>query len=262
MRDVLRLSWTTKAGESTWIDRWGIDQEYLTNLVIESRPDSYPEAVRAVFRTYAEWKGKSLYGDKTPAYVSKIDAIAELLPESRFVHLVRDGRNVALAFLGAPFGPRTIEEIALHWQSRVMAGRASGERLGKARYKEIAYEDIVTDPAKALEEICQWMGLSFTKEMLDHRESVKGLGLGFGRAHQNVLKPIQKGMRDWRTQLPRSQLEKFELLAGGALDAMGYERACTGLGFRRRAEMRARRSYLSAKKASRRIRGLRSAEWW
>lgn len=260
--DVLRLNWTTRAGVPTWIDRWGIDQELLTDQVLEVSPATYPDAVRAVFGTYARWKGKDLYGDKTPAYVTKILTIAELLPESRFIHLVRDGRNVALAFLNAPFGPRTIEEIALHWQARVMAGREAGERLGPTRYMEVQYEELVASAAEVLDRTCRWLDLPYTDSMLDHRESVKGLGLGFDRAHQNVLRPVQKGMRDWRSQLSRPHLETFEFLAGDALDSFGYPRACREFSMLRRSETSARRAYLSVKKASRRVRGLSSADWW
>jgi hypothetical protein len=262
MADVLKLSWTTRPSEPTWVDRWGIDREQLVKGVLDANPASYPDAVRAVFNTYARWKEKDLYGDKTPAYVTKILTIGELLPESRFIHLVRDGRNVALAFLHAPFGPRTIEEIALHWQARVMAARKAGERLGSARYMEIQYEELVASPAEVLERTCRWLDLPYTDSMLDHRESVKGLGLGFGRAHQNVLRPVQKGMRDWRSQLSRPQLEAFELLAGRALETFGYSCACRDFSLRRRAETGARSTYLRAKKASRRVRGLPSADWW
>lgn len=261
IEDVLKLSYSTRPEVVTWIDRWGIDQSTLTKEVLDASPASYPEAIRAVFRCYADWKGKPLYGDKTPAYITGMKTIAKLLPEARFVHLVRDGRDVALAFLAAPFGPRTIEEIALHWRARTLAGREAGSRMGD-RYMEVKYEDLVARPEEALGKVCDWLGLSFYPQMLDHRNSVKGLGLGFDTAHKNVLRPLQKGMRDWRKQMTGSDVERFELVAGDALEAFGYDRARPNPGIGNRAVVGARRFHLAGRKLSRRIRGLNSADWW
>jgi hypothetical protein len=260
--DVITLGWTSRRDVPTWIDRWKIDKEVLRQAVTRSSPRTYADAVRSVFRCYADWKGKPLYGDKTPAYIRSIEVIASLLPEARFVHLVRDGRDVALAFQAAPFGPRTIEEIALHWRARTLAGRMSGRRLGPERYMEVRYEDLVARPDEVLTNITEWLGLRFYPEMLDHRDSVKGLKLGFESAHQNVLKPVQTGMRDWRNQMPRDHLERFELVAGDALEEFGYVRSCPSPPLRTRAIVEARRAMLTAKKLSRRARGLSSGEWW
>ena len=41
--------------------------------------------------------GKRLVGDKTPAYVRSIPTLHDLWPEAKFVHIVRDGRDVALS---------------------------------------------------------------------------------------------------------------------------------------------------------------------
>src|SRR5690606_22924870 len=60
----------------------------------ERRPD---RAIRALYGLYAERHGKPRWGDKTPAYVRRMRLIAAALPEARFVHLVRDGRDVLLS---------------------------------------------------------------------------------------------------------------------------------------------------------------------
>ena len=52
-------------------------------------------AIRAFYELYAESQGKSRWGDKTPDYLRSIRRIGRTLPEARFVHLVRDGRDVA-----------------------------------------------------------------------------------------------------------------------------------------------------------------------
>ncbi len=53
--------------------------------------------VRAFFELYAEKQGKPRWGDKTPGYTQHIRKISKVLPEARFIHLIRDGRDVTLS---------------------------------------------------------------------------------------------------------------------------------------------------------------------
>ncbi len=53
--------------------------------------------VRSFYETYAAAQGKTRWGEKTPQYLRMMGRIARTLPEARFVHIVRDGRDVALS---------------------------------------------------------------------------------------------------------------------------------------------------------------------
>src|SRR5207247_397312 len=74
-------------------------------------PD-YPDAIRRVYAVYAEAHGKSRFGDKTPPFLMHVRTLAELFPEARFVHLVRDGRDVALSLREQPFAPSSFAGAA------------------------------------------------------------------------------------------------------------------------------------------------------
>ena len=58
---------------------------------------TYRDFIDAIFRTYAESLGKPRWGDKTPFYTPDIDILRRIFPEAKFVHLVRDGRDVILS---------------------------------------------------------------------------------------------------------------------------------------------------------------------
>src|SRR5262249_31888684 len=60
-------------------------------------PSPPAEAARCFYRLYAQRFNKPRWGDKTPAYIHEVGALHHLLPETRFIHLIRDGRAVALA---------------------------------------------------------------------------------------------------------------------------------------------------------------------
>src|SRR5215212_5409627 len=71
-----------------WFGLWGIEPPELRGLDVA-------DAVRAVFAAYGAVHGKPRYADKTPHYVSHLPLLAERFAEARFVHVVRDGRDVA-----------------------------------------------------------------------------------------------------------------------------------------------------------------------
>src|SRR5919108_2531245 len=83
--------------------RWGdfhLDAAELLERFRAIDPLTPGDAIRAFFELYAEREGKARWGDKTPGYVREMHRIESVLPEARFVHLIRDGRDVALSVLG------------------------------------------------------------------------------------------------------------------------------------------------------------------
>ena len=58
--------------------------------------------------------------------------IAEVYPDARFVHIIRDGRDVARSIVAQPWGPATVKEAAKEWGDSVAAGRAAAPRTGRA----------------------------------------------------------------------------------------------------------------------------------
>jgi sulfotransferase family protein len=208
----------------------GIEREELETLA----GGSYAAFVEAVFDRYGAGQGKPFVGDKTPGYVREMPLLHELVPGARFVHLVRDGRDVCLSALGwerkaeqfrqrfptwveAPVGT-----AALWWRWHVLQGRRSGRELGASLYHELRYEDLVADPERACRRLCAFLGVEFDAAMLRFHE---------GRTRHDprlsakrAWLPPTPGLRDWRSQMPRVQLEQFEAAAGDALDELGYER--------------------------------------
>ena len=188
-------------------------------------PATFPDAMRAVFAAIAAAAGKSRYGDKTPGYVARIPLLARLFPEARFVHVIRDGRDSSLSYLDRGYGPRDVAEAAIRWESRVRRGRADGRDLGPARYTELRYEDLVSDPAAALAPVCGFLGLPYAPEMLRYHERADQL-LAVTRDPErfaHLAAPPTGGLRDWRTQMAAGDLALFEAIAGRTLAALGYD---------------------------------------
>jgi hypothetical protein len=79
--------------------RMGADRAELERLLSGDAPVSYAQLVSAIFDAYGKAQGKAHVGDKVPGYVARIPTLSGLFPHARFVHLIRDGRDVCLSVM-------------------------------------------------------------------------------------------------------------------------------------------------------------------
>jgi Sulfotransferase family len=207
-----------------WFRQWGMAPDDLRAALGTGRM-GLADAVRRVYGRYAQAQGKPRYGDKTPAYVQHVRLLAGVLPESRFVHLIRDGRDVALSLSEVRWGPRDLLDAALHWRERVARGREAGQEVGAHRYLEVRYERLVADPEPVLREVAELCELPFDDAMLRHQETAADRlpGRPDGLHRRAATAPSGEG-RDWRRDMAPEDLAAVELLLGDLLDQLGYER--------------------------------------
>lgn len=209
----------------------GLDERELSAALADPPPLTFPDAVRRVFEFYANRDGKLRYGDKTPGYVLRVPLLAGLFPEARFIHLIRDGRDVAVSFSHVRFGPRSAGETAIYWKRRVLQGRHDGRALGEHRYREVRYEDLVNEPEAILTDLCSFADLDFDPAMVRYFDGAGRFveSTGVPEAHQRLFLPPTAGLRDWRVELAPEEVRSFEAVAGNVLDDLGYGRAVGNL---------------------------------
>ena len=135
---------------------------------------SLPQALRAVGEAYALAAGKPRWGDKTPGYVTAMELIQGALPEARFVHVIRDGRDVAVSLAGVAWGPEDAAGAAKLWSRRIRIARRQAARLAPGTYTEVRYEELVSDPRGVLGRLCGILELPFSEEMLSYAGRARG----------------------------------------------------------------------------------------
>ncbi len=213
-------------GTHPWYCRWDLDHEAVVEALTATPPSGYADAVRRVYATYAQAHGKARYGDKTPVYTARVKRLAALFPEARFVHIVRDGRDVAMSILELPEDhPTTMGGATLFWKRRVLRARQAGSTLGW-RYLEVSYEALIEGPEPVLRKICDHIALDFSEQMLrDHTKVAQEIlvGVRTPKNHLNAQRPITRGLRDWRSQMAPADVALFEALAGKTLEQYGYQ---------------------------------------
>jgi hypothetical protein len=223
--------------------RWGdfhLEPAELRERFRAIDPLTPGDAIRAFFELYAEREGKSRWGDKTPGYVREMHRIESVLPEARFVHLIRDGRDVALSVLGMNWGPSTVPEAAFRWKKRILRAREQVPRIG--HYLEIRYEDLVRDTEPTLRRVCEFVQLPYDDAMLRYheraadrlREKARDLDRGPDKAPQSAEArmeshalatepPNPERIERWRTEMSAEDRAVYEELAGDLLADLGYE---------------------------------------
>lgn len=223
--------------------RWKLPDSEVRGAMEDAAPSNFPDAMRSIYALQARRHHKQRYGDKTPRHVFSMPLLLSLFPEARFIHVIRDGRDVALSLVEMPWFSGDLTAAALHWKRSVGAGRAAGARLGSGRYLEVRYERLLEEPEAVLETVCHFVSLSFDAAMLDHRSRLErdfrppeGL-----RQHEHLYLQPTAGLRDWRRDMDPKQLATVEASIGDTLDELGYELGATDIPLAIRGIARARR---------------------
>jgi hypothetical protein len=222
----------------SWGD-FGLEEERLRAAATGAQGAA--DVLRAFYGLCAEREGKRRWGDKTPGYVKRMRPIGAGLGEARFIHLIRDGRDVALSRRARGMGDeKPIADVADLWRRRIENARRQAKRL-RGRYLELRFEDLVAEPERALREVCELVELDFDPAMLAHHQrageriselgDLDAEGVRRGRdagerqaAHALAAKPPSGARTEvWRTEMGAAERAEFEAVAGGLLAELGYD---------------------------------------
>jgi len=222
---------------SNWSD-FGLDRDAFAARIALLSPFTPAAGTRAFYAMYAESERKPRAGEKTPDNIFVMREIAALLPESSFVHVIRDPRDTALSWRKTWFAPsQDLGVLGLAWRHHVDAGRAAGALL--PRYLETRFEDLVLRPEVELPRICRFLGVEYAPAMVDSAAQgaariarLKGRLHVSGRLvsredrttiHENLAKPPQPDrVGVWRREMSAADCAAVLRGAGPLVDSLGY----------------------------------------
>jgi len=163
-----------------------------------------------------------------PDNVHYVRQIKRDIPEALFVHILRDGRDIALSLskMGGfrPFpwdrSGRGLLPTALYWEWTVRQGRKYGREI-PSDYLEVRYEDLAGEPRRALASLSQ-----FLDHDLDY-DRIQRAGLGRVSDTNSTFKDEEPESRAnpvnrWKQRLARQEVAAVEGLVGECLDQAGY----------------------------------------
>ena len=224
-------------GTARWRD-YGLSKDELKQSLHSCSPFSISSGVRAFFRLYSSRFGKTLWGDKTPEHGLIMTQINELFPGSKFIHIVRDGRDVFLSIRSTWFGKNISVYRHAKWWSQYVG---SVDKFGQTceNYLRLKYEDLVLDPVATLEQICTFSSLDYTNELLNYHQRANNRllelrsyqvssGLRISKSerlsiHRRTdLPPDKSRVCRWKTEMSDTESSRYIRAASHELLRLGY----------------------------------------
>lgn len=210
----------------TFYATWEIDPDWASYAEAETFVD-LADAIRWLVwqykeKYYPDKQDISCWVDHTPENVLHSHSLLNLFPESRFVHLKRDGRACFASVKDLNWGPNSPSMAANWWLKYVGAGDATLAAF-PARCSEIYYEQFVRDYPRSLEILLNQVGLPVTGQDEDRRGNPLPPDL-LDYQHSLVSKkPDPARTESWRTELKFVEILRFDAIATNLLKLNGYE---------------------------------------
>ena len=182
----------------------------------------YPSLIDRLYAEFASLSGATASGDKS-AYYRAIDPALTLkhLPGTKAIHIVRDGRDVAMSWMKTWFGPPTVAEAAREWNRHVACYRQWGA-ANPGAYLEVRYEDLARDEAAGIARIADFLGRPALQG--EARVSAISGALSSTDSHSAIQNmDARTNIEKWRTALPQDDVAAFERIAADMLRQCGYE---------------------------------------
>jgi hypothetical protein len=134
---------------------------------------SLKELVGQFYAEIARSKGKTICIEQTPWYGQRIDILNELFPSAKYIHMIRDGRDVAISFARTPWWHDNIEHNLLRWAAEVDKIKSSCALMLKPeQVLVVRYEDFIGQPENELKRICEFLGVPFAPCMLEPQSNI------------------------------------------------------------------------------------------
>ena len=183
---------------------------------------------------YAQERGRQRWAEKTPHDVRFLGFILEHFPKAKFIHMIRDGRDVVCSIRTHPKyrfinGKKVATGIRKPIEPCIDAWvRETGEGMewrGHPNYFEVRYEELVNTPETQLRKLCEFIGEPWDPAMLDyHKETGASRDTTNFIANEAATQPLStQAIERWRNDLTPGELALFYQRAGQRMVELGYD---------------------------------------
>jgi hypothetical protein len=174
-----------------------------------------------VYRRVAVAAGKPRIGDKTPVYVQCLPGLVALYPDAKFIHMLRDGRDVALSYINAGWPYRCYQGDGFEWTQAVRAARGFS---GRGQMLELRYEALMTSPEAEIRRVCAFLGEPYETQMLQIGMRLDLVPARERGIHARLVQPVAAAADGgWRARLGAMPCFVMEACLGRDLLQNGYQ---------------------------------------
>ena len=216
-----------------WAELHGRWPEVLADSHVQEADvdQAFAALVAGLLEPQRRASGKARIAEKTPNNVFVFGQLHRMFPDAAFVHVLRDGRDVVASLLtmdwtttdGTPIDyTRDARLAARYWAQAVMAARTFARATaGNARFAEVRYEALVTDPERTLRALLAFLDEDWEPAVLDYHARAHDLGRESSAGQ--VMQPISQAPAGrWRRELSAADRQAVKQEVGGLLIELGY----------------------------------------
>lgn len=183
------------------------DRIFRAARLAVDRSLDYPHLIDSFLRQKRDRDGKPLVG----AVVHyEYDRLLRIWPDARFIHILRDGRDVARSVIANGLAGN-MYTAARTWDRAERLWSAFSRELPAGRWIEVRYEDLATKTEATLGRVCEFMGVSYDPAMLSYSE------------HSTYQAPSSTKVSQWKAKATPDEVRLAEVLIGDLLAERGYE---------------------------------------
>jgi len=203
----------------------GLDRGQIENKILANCMNA-GDFLRIVMNEIAVQQGAWRWAANSPEEILYLPLIKETIPEALIIHVIRDGRDVALSLSQKryirpfPWRDREAPEgAAIYWEWIVDRGRAAGAKLGDD-YTEVRFEELVNDPRGVLGRLSSFLGQELDHDLIQKNAigSVARPNTSFNAESAAEFNPVGR----WKRQLSAIRVTRIESLVGKTLAQLGY----------------------------------------
>lgn len=225
--------------QSRKFETWKLDKSDLTNYLQAKIPQNYSELTSSIYSFYANMNNKSdaiHWGDKNKLWKQKLSTIVKYFPNAKFIHIVRDGRDVACSFreLGQksvdskyyPKLPVEVAEIASRWTTNLQFISDFLSTLNASNFVEIKYEDLVSSTRLQLQSLFHFLSLEYSEMSENYYvgksfEDIEPKEFMQWKAKLTSA-PDVRNISKYKNEMTLKEIDAFEKIANGVLLKYGY----------------------------------------
>jgi hypothetical protein len=172
-----------------------------------------------------EASGKAFWGCKSTFMIDHVETVLRHYPAARFIHLVRDPRDVAASSKRSVFNPYHPALTARLWCRQQMTGRELHLRVGRDSLLRVRYEELLSAPEETVAQVCAFLGEPFDVKMLRFHETEEARkSASLSRSWRNTARPIlSDNAGKWESGLRKHEVLQVERIAGPLMAYYGYQ---------------------------------------
>lgn len=149
------------------------------------------------------------------------DRIPFLFPNAKFIHLVRDPRDVARSSIGMGWAGNVYYGVD-HWLETELSWNRLQAKISPEQCFELRFEDLILAPEVELEKLCLFMGVQYSEKMLDYVQSST-----YGKPDVSLIKQWVKKLSEREIQYVEAKSHK--LMQDLRYELSGYPLSSLGL---------------------------------